>query len=61
MTAMHYQPLAGKPDLPKIQSEMLSLWKENNVFERSVREKGDNEVVFYDGPPFPTGKNIRYC
>ena len=53
---MPYQSLAGKPDLPKIQADMLAFWKENNVFERSVREKGDNEVVFYDGPPFPTGK-----
>ncbi|MBQ4346120.1 MAG: class I tRNA ligase family protein, partial [Oscillospiraceae bacterium] len=53
---MKYQPIAGKPDLPQIQEDMLRFWRENNVFERSVHQHKENEVVFYDGPPFPTGK-----
>ncbi len=52
----NYQELAGKPDLPEIQEEVLSFWKENKVFEKSVEERKGDEVVFYDGPPFPTGK-----
>lgn len=53
---MKYQPIAGKPDLPQIQEDMLQFWRENGVFERSVAQNKEREVVFYDGPPFPTGK-----
>ncbi len=36
------------------EEEILSFWKENKIFEKSL-EKGDKEFVFYDGPPFATG------
>lgn len=35
---------------------MLQLWQETDAFAESVRRRpADNEYVFYDGPPFPTG------
>ena len=53
---MKYHELAAKPDMAKIQAEVLSFWKKENVFEKSIEEKSGEEIVFYDGPPFPTGK-----
>ena len=55
MSVKRYQPLEGRPDLPKIQSDMLADWKASQVFEKSVHNGQTEEVVFYDGPPFPTG------
>jgi isoleucyl-tRNA synthetase len=49
------EKLDGRPDLPEIQREILDFWRENKTFEKSVKNKKE-EVVFYDGPPFPTGK-----
>ena len=53
---MKYEQLAGKPDISEIQKNVLEFWKENKVFEKSVEKESKGEVVFYDGPPFPTGK-----
>lgn len=53
---MKYEELQNKPEYEKLQPSILQFWKENNIFERSVNECDGEEVVFYDGPPFPTGK-----
>ena len=55
MKLERYTQMAAKPDIPKIQAETLKMWKVNATFKRSVEEKKNGEVVFYDGPPFPTG------
>ena len=35
---------------------VLALWRETDAFAESVRRRpADNEYIFYDGPPFPTG------
>ena len=52
---MKYRDLSPKPDFSAIHSEVGGFWKEENIFEESVN-KSAPEVVFYDGPPFPTGK-----
>lgn len=52
----HYEELSGKPVMHLIQEEILDFWKKEKVFEKSVEERTGEEVVFYDGPPFPTGK-----
>ena len=51
----NYQPLDSRPKLAQIQADMLASWKEDKVFEKSVHNGQSEEVVFYDGPPFPTG------
>ncbi len=53
---MKFKELTAKPDVKKMQNDILEFWKENKIFEKSVKEKDGEEVVFYDGPPFPTGK-----
>ena len=50
-----YEELDSKPDLASIQAQTLAYWKENHIFEKSLENK-KGETVFYDGPPFPTGK-----
>jgi len=44
------------PNIPEMQKEVLEFWKENNTFEKSLVKESGKEIVFYDGPPFPTGK-----
>lgn len=52
----YYEELSAKPELTLIQNEILDFWKREKIFERSVKERTGDEIVFYDGPPFPTGK-----
>jgi isoleucyl-tRNA synthetase len=48
------------PSFSAIEERVLGYWRTNKVFERSVEQRpagphGDNEYVFYDGPPFANG------
>lgn len=52
---MGFKDLEKVTPLPQMQQEMLKFWEENKIFEKSLQNK-KGEVVFYDGPPFPTGK-----
>ena len=39
------------------EKEVIEFWKENNVFEDSIKEReGGEEFSFYDGPPTANGK-----
>ncbi|MCE3232086.1 MAG: ileS [Rickettsiaceae bacterium] len=57
----YYAEVSGNPDFPKIEEEVLKIWRENKIFEKSVEARAsnlegkDNEFVFYDGPPFANG------
>ena len=51
---LEYQKLEARLDLAAVQEEMLPYWKEKKIFEKSLEDR-PKEVVFYDGPPFPTG------
>lgn len=44
------------PKLFDVQTEVLNFWKQNKIFEKSLIKDPAKEIVFYDGPPFPTGK-----
>ena len=44
------------PNIPEVQKEILDFWKEDKTFEKSLHKESGKEIVFYDGPPFPTGK-----
>ena len=46
---------AGPLDIAKLQQEILDSWEAIDAFPRSVDFRTEREVVFYDGPPFPTG------
>ncbi len=42
---------------PELEERILKSWEADKTFQASVdqREGGDNEYVFYDGPPFANG------
>ncbi len=43
-------------DLPKVASDVLDFWKENNIFEQSVTSReGATPYVFFEGPPSANG------
>ena len=43
-------------DLPKVAEEILNYWQENNIFEKSVTTRENNEsFVFFEGPPSANG------
>ncbi|GAA4294913.1 isoleucine--tRNA ligase [Aestuariibaculum suncheonense] len=43
-------------DLPKVAEEILNYWQENNIFEKSISTRENNEsFVFFEGPPSANG------
>ena len=51
-----YPQVAGSPDFPAIEREVLAYWDDDGTFEASVKARSEaNEYVFYDGPPFANG------
>ena len=43
-------------DFPKLEEEILSYWKENDIFKKSVEKNYEKEFIFYEGPPTANGK-----
>ena len=57
---MPYPAVDPKPNFPALEDDILAIWRKESTFERSVEQRdagpnGDNEFVFYDGPPFANG------
>jgi isoleucyl-tRNA synthetase len=55
-----YPSVDPQADFPAIERRVLESWEREGTFERSVEARpagahGDNEYVFYDGPPFANG------
>ncbi len=51
-----YKPVDPKANFPAQEEEVLSFWKEKDIFKKSIAQRKDSqEYVFYDGPPFATG------
>ncbi|MGA0205564.1 MAG: class I tRNA ligase family protein, partial [Ilumatobacteraceae bacterium] len=60
MSSHRYPPVASQPSFPDLEIEVLQRWDVDETFRRSVEnraagEGGDNEFIFYDGPPFANG------
>ncbi len=58
------QGVPATPRFPAIEEAVLAYWKRDETFAASVEQRpattsggveGDNEFVFYDGPPFANG------
>jgi len=52
--------VVASPKFPQIEERILRYWDEDGTFLASVEaraagENGENEFVFYDGPPFANG------
>jgi isoleucyl-tRNA synthetase len=52
-----YPDVDQQPNFPAIEGEVIGFWTADRTFEASVEQRagGDNEFVFYDGPPFANG------
>ena len=50
------KPDIQKPDTVIREEKILTFWKEQNIFEKSLKKDAPRgEFTFYDGPPFATG------
>jgi isoleucyl-tRNA synthetase len=52
--------LSAAPSFPELERRILDFWDADDTFRASVEsrdagENGENEFVFYDGPPFANG------
>jgi isoleucyl-tRNA synthetase len=51
-----FNPVDPKVDFPGMEEKVQKFWEDNNIFQRSIDQReGNEEYVFYDGPPFATG------
>lgn len=51
-----FKNIPSNISFPAMEEEIISFWKENKIFEKSVDQRSDdNTYTFYDGPPFITG------
>ncbi len=55
-----YPEVDPQPDLPALEQRVLASWERDGTFQRSIDQRpagdrGANEFVFYDGPPFANG------
>ncbi|MEY4366102.1 MAG: isoleucyl-tRNA synthetase [Actinomycetota bacterium] len=57
---MPYPEVDPQPSFPALEEAVLARWDAESAFEKSIGsrpagDKGSNEFVFYDGPPFANG------
>ncbi|NKE61240.1 isoleucine--tRNA ligase [Lentzea sp. PSKA42] len=50
----------AQPSFPNLEQDVLGYWKDDKTFQASIDrtpagQNGENEFVFYDGPPFANG------
>ncbi|MDX6648725.1 MAG: isoleucyl-tRNA synthetase [Solirubrobacteraceae bacterium] len=51
-----HRPVDPRPDLPRLEEEILERWRERDVFRESIRRReGAPAWVFYEGPPTANG------
>jgi isoleucyl-tRNA synthetase len=56
MKSHAFNPVSSKVNFPEIEKKILSFWKENNIFQKTLEYTKNNPAyVFFDGPPFATG------
>jgi isoleucyl-tRNA synthetase/bisphosphoglycerate-dependent phosphoglycerate mutase len=51
-----FDPIDPRQSFPDLERGILSYWKEEDIFKRSITHRnGAESFSFYDGPPFATG------
>ena len=51
-----YHPLPTQVDLPSMEREILSFWRESEIFDKSISARqGATPWTFYEGPPTANG------
>jgi isoleucyl-tRNA synthetase len=54
---MKFDKVSPQVDFPRLEEEILGLWKSIGAFEKSVLERPeDRTFVFYEGPPTANGR-----
>lgn len=49
-------PIGGAPDFNQLEQDILKVWQEGKIFEKSLEATKDKQpFIFFDGPPFATG------
>ncbi|MFC1870452.1 isoleucine--tRNA ligase [Chloroflexota bacterium] len=52
-----FKPVSSRVNLPQVEESILSRWRDNKVFERSVENRQDGpRFVLYEGPPTANGR-----
>jgi isoleucyl-tRNA synthetase len=52
-----FKPVTPRLDVNKMEEGVLNLWKQENVFHRTLEERKDGpNYVFYEGPPTANGR-----
>ncbi len=56
----HSASVPPSPNLPAVERDVLAYWDADGTFQASIDQRpagvnGENEFVFYDGPPFANG------
>ena len=56
MSKPYFESVDPKADFPKMEDELITSWKKNKIFEKSISKRPiDKTWTFLDGPPFVTG------
>jgi len=51
-----FHPVSSKVNFPQVEENILGLWRDKNVFQRSVEaRRGGSRFVLYEGPPTVNG------
>lgn len=51
-----FKPVDPKVSFPKMEEKIQEFWKIHDIFKKSIQQReGNEEYVFFDGPPFATG------
>ena len=51
-----FRPVSSKVNLPELENNILTFWKEHRIFERSVEARqGATQFTLYEGPPTANG------
>lgn len=54
---MKYRELPEKLSYPELEQEILKFWKDENIFEQSIKlREGAKDFTFYEGPPTANGR-----
>jgi len=57
VTSTRYELLPADRPADDLEQELLSVWREERLFERTLLERADSPLfVFYDGPPTANGR-----
>ncbi len=52
-----FKTISDKVSLPDLEKEILTHWKQNRIFEKSIEARqGAPDYTFYEGPPTANGK-----